>query len=492
MLATVRAALTLALVPAAGPALAAEPSDADLAIQARAILVKHCRACHGPDKPRGELPLLNHKEVTTGNWPVPIIKPGAPEESLMLHLVKDGSMPPADKPKLTADEIGVLEQWVRKQAPAYPERFDEAFALRVILADVERRVSRGTGVRDVRYVSLYHLLADDDNPVMPGPYRDALARALTALKARPDALTPVEPTATVLSLDLEAARLHQTLFKRVVGVNPDGSEEVSGAKDFNLFDLILLEYPLGRLPGDGELARALTDKFLVPANQIRPVTYVQGDWLAVVLTRSVLADDLRRLLGADLNPTLTDPPAMIASTPPGTPILPLDAVIPSEWRDYTPKPDPYQFALRVIDAGSLQPLVRAKPGDKVFLEGRTGTEQKVYLEVFLKPIKGDLAQMYAQKDQTGPMHVITLSAGLDKDGKMKPIDIDEEVGTEVLTAFVCDKPFPPGEILRGTGPGQTSPIERIVHPFYRLPPGPGTVDPAAVGKKTVPFEIRKP
>src|SRR5262249_34577585 len=151
----------------------------------------------------------------------------------------------------------------------YPERFDEQFALRTILADVERF---GPRAGEFRYVSLHHLPADDPDKLDHARYRDALFGALTALTVPAAALKPIGPGGVIWRLELPSTPLNQRPFVRV-RLKEDGSEDPAGTvgdDDFSLFDLILLEYPLGRLPGDSDLERQLTERFLKPAKQVRP------------------------------------------------------------------------------------------------------------------------------------------------------------------------------------------------------------------------------
>lgn len=482
-----RAALALTLLTILASRATAAPADrGDLAVRARAIFLKHCAECHGQNDPRAGLPLLDYARVTTGDWPVPIVKPAQPDASLLLQLVQEGSMPPGDRPKLAPDELKALEDWVKAQAPGYPARFDEEFALTAILADVGRL---GAQAGKVRYVSFQHLLADDANPHPVGQYRTALAHALSVLGIAADALKPIEPTETVFHLDLLAARLDQTPFTRVLA---DQTAQV--ADDFNLFDLILLEYPDGRLPGQAPTEQRLTAEFLRPAKQVRPVTYVRGDWLAFALSGGRLAEDLRKILKAPLAKELP-PPRPVEAPVAGIRILPLDAVgVPA----LTPPGGPYRLTVQVVNKATGQKQTVFRPGAEIVPEIRTDPDHPVFLEVYFKSINAGparpdlrpnddpLLHMFTQQTQEGkPRHEFPLVVR-EKDQPEHPYRLDEKPGQFILTVYACEKPFPPGEIL--TGPFG---IERIVHRFYPLAPEPGGVNPARVEKKTATFEVRK-
>src|SRR5205807_10235236 len=73
---------------------------------------------HGPDKQKGGLRLDSKPGWEAGGEHGPAIKPGKPDESLLVKAVKhaDGveAMPP--KAKLTAAEIAALVQWVKDGA----------------------------------------------------------------------------------------------------------------------------------------------------------------------------------------------------------------------------------------------------------------------------------------------------------------------------------------------------------------------------------------
>ena len=89
----------------------------------RPLLIKHCYECHSGPKAGGGLSLETRAGWTTGGDSGPAIAPGKPDESLLIKAVSytDASiaMPPDEKGrgKLSAEEIAILVEWVRRGAP---------------------------------------------------------------------------------------------------------------------------------------------------------------------------------------------------------------------------------------------------------------------------------------------------------------------------------------------------------------------------------------
>jgi cytochrome c553 len=123
--------LVVALLTVVAPsAVAAEPKfdAAQLEFfekQVRPLLVDHCQACHGPDKHRGGLRLDSRAALLVGGDNGPVLVPGDPDKSRLVHAVRYGDdklrMPP--KEKLTAEQVAVLTAWVKMGAP-WPETSD--------------------------------------------------------------------------------------------------------------------------------------------------------------------------------------------------------------------------------------------------------------------------------------------------------------------------------------------------------------------------------
>lgn len=114
----------LLTICAASAARAADPSPADLEFfekEIRPLLVEHCLACHSPEKKvRGGLRLDHSEGWLKGGDSGPAVKPGDPEASLLIDAIRytndDMQMPP--KGKLSAENIALLEDWIKRGAPA--------------------------------------------------------------------------------------------------------------------------------------------------------------------------------------------------------------------------------------------------------------------------------------------------------------------------------------------------------------------------------------
>src|SRR4051794_18398196 len=114
---TILAAPALAdLSPATG-----RPIDFDRDV--RPLFVKHCYACHGPDKQKGGLRLDRKADAVKGGDDGAVIVPGKAVESPLVRLTAgleaDRVMPPKGE-RLTAEQVGVLRAWI-DQGARWPE-----------------------------------------------------------------------------------------------------------------------------------------------------------------------------------------------------------------------------------------------------------------------------------------------------------------------------------------------------------------------------------
>ncbi len=119
-----RVLLLLLLTPLAGLSHAAEPprEQADFfEKKVRPVLIEQCHSCHSQaaGKKKGGLMLDSLAGLLKGGDSGPALVPGKPEQSLLLKAVRqtdqDLKMPP--KGKLTAEQVGALEQWIKLGAP---------------------------------------------------------------------------------------------------------------------------------------------------------------------------------------------------------------------------------------------------------------------------------------------------------------------------------------------------------------------------------------
>jgi mono/diheme cytochrome c family protein len=83
----------------------------------RPILANHCLGCHGPGKQKAGLRLDSRSAMMRGNDAGPVIQPGDPGESRLIHAIQydgEAQMPP--KGKLSDSEIAALTQWIKMGA----------------------------------------------------------------------------------------------------------------------------------------------------------------------------------------------------------------------------------------------------------------------------------------------------------------------------------------------------------------------------------------
>ena len=108
--------LSLALGNAVRAADAPSPEQVEFFEQrVRPVFVEQCQACHGEIKQEGGLRLDGPEGLKKGGDSGAVLVSGKPAESLLIEAVRqtgDLKMPPPPKPKLTADSISALEQWI--------------------------------------------------------------------------------------------------------------------------------------------------------------------------------------------------------------------------------------------------------------------------------------------------------------------------------------------------------------------------------------------
>ena len=86
----------------------------------RPVLADHCLSCHGAEKPRGGLRLDSKAAFLKGADDGPIVVPGDPDKSNLIHAVRrdgDYKMPPPPRAQLPPESIEALTTWVKMGAP---------------------------------------------------------------------------------------------------------------------------------------------------------------------------------------------------------------------------------------------------------------------------------------------------------------------------------------------------------------------------------------
>jgi cytochrome c553 len=104
------------------PAAPAAEADAEFFEKhVRPVLVENCFSCHGPKRQQAGLRLDSRAAALKGNDAGPVLVPGEPDKSRLIHAVRydgDPKMPP--KGKLPAEAVEALTVWVKSGA-VWPE-----------------------------------------------------------------------------------------------------------------------------------------------------------------------------------------------------------------------------------------------------------------------------------------------------------------------------------------------------------------------------------
>jgi mono/diheme cytochrome c family protein len=83
----------------------------------RPILRLHCFTCHGEDTQKKDFDARQTRLLLKGGESGPVIVPGKSAESLLVHRVTKGEMPPEERKKLTPEEIALISAWIDAGAP---------------------------------------------------------------------------------------------------------------------------------------------------------------------------------------------------------------------------------------------------------------------------------------------------------------------------------------------------------------------------------------
>ncbi|MCX7701556.1 MAG: hypothetical protein N2039_11835, partial [Gemmataceae bacterium] len=457
----------------------AQPRDpGDLTLQARSILRKYCAECHhsGPNR-IGELSVLDRAGLERPNRP--FLNLGSPTQSQILQLVEDGSMPPGQRPRPTPEERQVLREWVAAGATAFPAGFDEGYVRRTILTDIERRTPEER-IRG-RYFSLHNLVRDDDVSFTLESRRAALRQAVARLSKAPGAqLTPIDAAATVFRLDIAQAGWDFRPFQRREVVE---QKERLTPSPVTLHDVILIEYPFGRLdPGEPTFGR-LVELFLRPANQLVPILYLRGDWFSEVFLGSRAASDLARALDLPPPPLHSGPPPRLPDDANGTgrPIRPLDGI---DAPDRDSGEGGFGVLFDVWNAETRATARRFIEGGQLLLYLRPTRE--AFVQIVWRNADGSCGVPNLGANSLLGANTETILGGASGKGYRLKQNV---LGKERLILYAAEGALPAAEHLR------TKLLdERVVHRFYRLP-GEETkaeADPERIIRKTIEIEIVKP
>jgi mono/diheme cytochrome c family protein len=86
----------------------------------QSVFTKNCVGCHGANNPKAGINLTSYETVMRGGTEGPIVKAGDPAGSVIIQALHGTDhkkqMPP--KGALPADQIGVIESWIKDGAKA--------------------------------------------------------------------------------------------------------------------------------------------------------------------------------------------------------------------------------------------------------------------------------------------------------------------------------------------------------------------------------------
>jgi mono/diheme cytochrome c family protein len=253
----------------------ARPTDpSTLARSAESILRANCYRCHGENGTAegGFNFILDRDKLVERRKLVP----GNAGRSRLFRRVKNAEMPPEDEqPRPSPNDVAVLEKWIQAGAPAVsagrprPSLITQSDLIARIHADLFSLGERDR--RYARYFTLTHLanagLSDDELQT----YRHALARLINSLSWHREIVKPrpVDPTRTILRIDMRDCQWSDRVWKR-----------------------ILAAYPHGVLP-DSDQAR---ECYAAAGEQL---SYVRADWFVALASRPPLYHEVLQLPAED-------------------------------------------------------------------------------------------------------------------------------------------------------------------------------------------------
>ncbi len=487
---------SLLLAPAfAGAQPPAHRVTGDLAIRARHIFQKHCAGCHtgSPEPGASKLDLMDREQVVAKKTPVPLVT--ADGRSLILDLVKDGSMPPANRPGLTAEEVAVLEKWVNAAAPAYPPKFDEQTTLSAIASDFEGIVAKvkiGDPGEYTRYISFAHLIRDGQAVPNLAAAELRLNDALSLAAGHPFEAVPVNPTATLFRIDTSVLGwLTPEVFDKMDGLKP------AGVARLQPFDLILMEYPHAQTLAAKDPSALRLEKLLARSSQVRPVPFVQGDWLTTALVQgkelTPLATDLRALGSLKTALGRGDPapdgpverpfagakPVNVPAALEGrVPLPPLSAWVAG---DVTPAVVPFALKAELVVAD--KPVAGVKVDEAFYL--RVTSDRKVHVTLLMIQADGEIRIQAVMGGTVVLANTPRLLAPKAGGVVVGGISGGGDTATEHFVLFASETELPLPTILRSKH------ADKHVWRFLLEPTEKDKFDPNGVVRKVIPISVTR-
>jgi mono/diheme cytochrome c family protein len=113
---TLSGALARPAAPPRGPQAAHPTGVATYERRILPLFRGRCIGCHGAGQPEAGLDVRTRGDLVQGGHSGPAVVPGAPEQSLLYQMLRDGRMPKGGR-KLGPGELQQVEQWIRAGAP---------------------------------------------------------------------------------------------------------------------------------------------------------------------------------------------------------------------------------------------------------------------------------------------------------------------------------------------------------------------------------------
>jgi serine/threonine-protein kinase len=154
----------------------------------------------------------------------------------------------------------------------------------------------------------------------------------------------------------------------------------------------------------------------------------------------------------------------------GEPIVPLDSLTR---RDLRPDSTYLDVELKTNHPNGL-----FTPGDELVITVSNPTGKPLHVELIGTDARG-------RKVLLTPGPVPIPAGGTYRYPEQGAITIQPQAGRERITLFASDRPFPPGELLRGQDVA-----DRVVHPHPTVRRGEVSFDPVHIIKKTIDIETR--
>ena len=199
----------------------------------RVIFTENCHRCHGEGgSPDADFYVLDHESLLTSS-----IVPGKPEESRLFRKVKGGEMPLNGEP-LSSGEQDTLRQWIAAGAPDFniptPKRSFIAPQQIIELLQEDLKQLSAADRPFVRYFSIAHLYNAELNEDRLETYRGALSRLVNSLSWQPKIVPPrpVDPSRTLLRIDLRNYRWNAGIWETIVAADPYGVTYGTSAEEF--------------------------------------------------------------------------------------------------------------------------------------------------------------------------------------------------------------------------------------------------------------------